>query len=289
MGTEVRGQLCSIRSLLPPLHGLSLYPLNHLSSPKCVIKNKKQKSTPQHNMNSLGINKTLRRRPDVNPKHCQLLYWELKNKNKQTKNTSSLVSCRDWHAETAFQQQWPRSSVAECPPSTRAWVQSRKKGGWGQGPSPGFFIMGAGSVSPLPLAGCRTTFLLQGSYRVHFRPSVSPRETLRLFHSVEARGLFGERKETNLWPEPLRSWDSRSQHETTEIIAGEEGGEHGDSARSRQARAVLACAPLLQGTGQTPRTATLTSTGPSAAFLAAFSTSTRTLLRVDGGMMGPRS
>jgi hypothetical protein len=57
-------------------------------------------------MNSLDITKTLRRSPDVNSKHCQLFYWELKNKNKQPQTTSSLVSCRAWHAETAFQQQW---------------------------------------------------------------------------------------------------------------------------------------------------------------------------------------
>lgn len=157
-----------------------------------------------------------------------------------------------------------RSSVAERPPSTRAWVQSRKKGGWGQGPSPGFFIMGAGSVSPLPQAGCRTTLLLQGSYRVHFRPSVSPRETLRLFHLVEARGLFGERKERNLWPEPLRSWDSRSQPKTTEISG--RGGRRAWSlgmVSASKGRAGM-WHPLLQGTGQTRRTAILTSAGPSA-------------------------
>lgn len=120
---------------LPPLRGFSgsifwwpdllskwLYPLKHLSSPKYMINKTKQNATQHHNMNSLNVNKTLRRRPDVNPKHCQLFYWELKNKTKQTKNTTSLVSCRDWHAETAFQQQrlraqWERACLARGPGS----------------------------------------------------------------------------------------------------------------------------------------------------------------------------
>lgn len=112
----------------------------------------------------------------------------------------------------------------------------------------GFFITGTQSLSPLPQAGRRATLLLQDSYRVHFRPSVSPREIPRLFHLVDARGLFGERKERNLWPEPLRSWESMSQHKTTEIILGE-GKRPTWSLSTVSARGMLAFATPPPGHG----------------------------------------
>lgn len=139
-------------------------PLPTESSLQPQMCDKKQHSTTQYNMNSLDITKTLRRRPDVNSKHCQLFYWELKNKNKPTQSPTPLVSCRDWHAETAVQQQRPHSSVAECLLAHGPGFNPGRKGGVGeQDPSLEFFITDIQSRSPLAQAGCRTTLLLQDS------------------------------------------------------------------------------------------------------------------------------
>lgn len=119
-----------------------------------------------------------------------------------------------------------------------------------------------------------------------------PRETLRLFHLVDARGLFGEREERNLWPEPLRPGESMSQDEKPQKSYWErESRRRGASARLQQWYAGTwhpSSRPWDREALRRP--ATLTSRGPAPGFAPAFNISTRRLVRCrlrDG--MRPKS
>lgn len=105
--------------------------------------------------------------------------------------------------------------------------------------------------------------LLQSSFQ-----NVLPREA---FHLVDAHGLFGDREERNLWLEPLRSQEPRSQHKTTESYREKERCQRGAQHNfSRESAGMCHPSSRPRDRWSLRRATTLMSVGPSPGLPAAF-------------------